>query len=314
MMSHRELTRKRTNVYRRATHLCQDEVVSFLIAHRGHSSKAPENTMAAFESAVDAGFTWIETDADMLEDGTVVLVHDASFRRTGRTSARVSTSTSEDLPGIDVGRWFSARYANSRVPTLANLVDLMNQTGLSANVELKLSDPTPERIDDYIDTLIRGLKRLDPESLRNRVIISSFNHRLLAALHLAAPQLRLGCLFERSRFAPLKRHSVWRNAAWATGAEFIHPHHRELTRKIVTLIRAEGFGVNTWTVNNPRRAARLARWGVGGICTDGPKGMTPQDAPSSLRSDGSTPLRRTSGGATTDDDPGNSSRTAKLSN
>ncbi|WP_165168521.1 glycerophosphodiester phosphodiesterase family protein [Rothia uropygialis] len=257
--------------------------MSFLIAHRGHSAKAPENTVAAFRAAADAGFQWIETDADMLADGTIVLIHDSSFKRTGKVAARVSASQIEDLAEIDVGRWFSQSFADTRVPTLRDLVDLMNSTGLNVNLELKLTDPNPERIGTYIHAVTRELERVEPRGDKPRVIVSSFNHPLLATLHLAVPRLRLACLFERSRFTLTSRHSGWREIAHSTGATYVHPHHRELNERIVEWIHSEGLEINTWTVNNPGRAAELAGWGVDGICTDGPKGLTPNDAPAALR-------------------------------
>ncbi|WP_165001003.1 MULTISPECIES: glycerophosphodiester phosphodiesterase family protein [Micrococcaceae] len=257
--------------------------MSFLIAHRGHSEKAPENTMAAFRAAADAGFQWVETDADMLVDGTIVLIHDSSFKRTGKVATRVSESQIEDLAEIDVGRWFSPNFADTRVPTLRDLVDLMNNTGLNMNLELKLTDPSPERVDTYIHAIARELERVKPRDEEPRVIVSSFNHPLLTALHLVAPRLRLACLFERNRFTLTNRHSGWREIAHSIGATYVHPHHRELNEHIVGLIHAEGLEINTWTVNNPGRAAELAGWGVDGICTDGPKGLTPIEAPAALR-------------------------------
>lgn len=290
MVHHRPLIRKGAAVYSAATSVCKDEPVSFLIAHRGYSAKAPENTLPAFQAAADAGFTWVETDADMLADGTVVLVHDSSFKRTGGNPARVSRSRLEDLTDLDVGGWFGSDFIGTRVPTLHDLVDLMNGTGLSVNLELKLSDPTAERVETYVRAVARELKRITAAPGDQRVIVSSFNHRILAAFHLVEPGIDLACLFERSRFAPLNRHSVWRDAAYATGATYVHPHHRELTERIVQRIHEEGLEINTWTVNSPRRAATLASWGVQGICTDGPRGLTPSDAPTSLAQ--GTPARR----------------------
>jgi len=277
-----------------ATFPCQDGGVSFLIAHRGHSAKAPENTLVAFRAAEEAGFSWVETDADLLADGTVVLIHDPTFKRTAHARDRVSHVVASDLDSLDAGSWFSEEFFNVRVPRLDALVDLMIETGLNANIELKLTDPTPDRVETYISAIGQSLQRLPAEGRSGRVIISSFNHQLLAAFHIQLPEFPTACLFERGRFAPFNRHSVWRDAARFTGASFVHPHHRELTADIVRKIYEEGLRVNTWTVNSAERAAQLASWGVEGICTDGPESLTPETAPENIGRPKNFPVKQLS--------------------
>lgn len=235
--------------------------------------------MVAFRAAEKAGFPWVETDADLLGDGTVVLIHDPTFKRTTRNPERVSEAVASDLETLDAGSWFSEEFLNVRIPRLDELVGLMLDTNLNVNIELKLTDPSPERIEEYLTAMGRSLRRLPAAERGTRIIISSFNHQLLAAFHIRLPEFPVACLFERGRFAPFNRHSVWRDAARSTGATFVHPGHRELTADIVRKIHDEGLRVNTWTVNDPARAAQLAEWGVEGICTDGPAGLTPETAP-----------------------------------
>ncbi len=250
--------------------------------------------MVAFRAAERAGFPWVETDADLLGDGTVVLIHDPTFKRTARSPERVSEAVASDLETLDAGSWFSEEYLNVRVPRLDELVGLMLDTDLNVNIELKLTDPTPERMEEYLTGLGRSLRRLPAAERGERIIISSFNHQLLAACHIRLPEFPVACLFERGRFAPFNRHSVWREAARSTGATFVHPGHRELTADIVRKIHEEGLRVNTWTVNDPARAAQLASWGVEGICTDGPSGLTPGTAPESIGRENNFPKKQLS--------------------
>lgn len=242
--------------------------MSFLIAHRGHSARAPENTMAAFRAAADAGFGWIETDVDLLGDGTAVLIHDATLERTTDAVGPVAELIRTDLAGIDAGSWFSSAHAGQRVPQLGELIELAEVRGLNLNLELKLSDPTPRRTTRFLEAVAGQLERLTPE---REVIVSSFDHELLAAFHRAAPGYATACLFEPLQMAPWSRRSVWREAVRSTGATWVHPHHRDLNRATVRMLHAEGLGVNTWTVNDRGRSRKLAAWGVRGMCTDGPE-------------------------------------------
>lgn len=239
--------------------------MALLIAHRGRSAVAPENTMAAFEAAVAAGFPWVETDVDLLADGTPVLLHDATLDRTTDGTGPVHELRAPDLARHDAGSHFSPTYADQRIPRLSELVDLANRTGLCLNLELKLSEATPARQAEYVDAVMHQVHRL-----RTDLILSSFDHELLALFHRTDPRIATAPLFH------MGRARVWREIARQTGARFLHPHHAEITRGFVAEIREAGLRVNTWTVNSPGRARKLAEYGVHGICTDGAPELTPR--------------------------------------
>ncbi|WP_129657241.1 glycerophosphodiester phosphodiesterase family protein [Rothia halotolerans] len=247
-----------------------------LIAHRGRSSVAPENTAAAFEAALAAGFAWIETDVDLLEDGVPVLLHDDALERTTDGAGRVETVASPALRERDAGSWFSADFAGERVPLLSDLTGLMARTGLSANLELKLSHPTAERVERYLEAVAGEVEELaaaprdDGEGAG--VVVSSFDHGLLAAFRERSERTRLAPLFRPGEFA-----AGWRRAVQDIGASRVHPHHGDLGPRTVEELHDAGLDVAAWTVNDPARARQLADWGVEGVCTDGPAGMTPAD-------------------------------------
>lgn len=230
-----------------------------IFAHRGASAIAPENTMAAFKKAVEAGATWIETDVDVLKDGTPILIHDSSLDRTTNRSGSYYDLTVSDLDDIDAGSWFSPEFAGERIPTLAQLVEFMNETGLNANIEIKSNEAGAQMSLQLVDAILKELEALDGP----QVIISSFNHVLLKIFKDKAPQYSVGALFVAENL-----WDDWKSILELVGADYIHPDDSTLTRAQVQAFREAGYGVNVWTVNSPARANELFNWGVTGIFTD----------------------------------------------
>lgn len=230
-----------------------------IFAHRGASAITPENTMAAFKKAVEAGATWIETDVDVLKDGTPILIHDSSLDRTTNRSGSYYDLTVSDLDDIDAGSWFSPEYAGERIPTLAELVAFMNETGLNANIEIKSNEAGAQMSLQLVDAILKELEALDGP----QVIISSFNHVLLKIFKDKAPQHSVGALFVAENL-----WDDWKSILELVGADYIHPDDSTLTRAQVQAFREAGYGVNVWTVNSPARANELFNWGVTGVFTD----------------------------------------------
>lgn len=231
-----------------------------VIAHRGLNTLAPENTLSAFRLAAAHGVKWFETDVDILGDGTPVIIHDTLLDRTTNQSGYFYDLTVADLPEIDAGSWFSREYAGEALPTLRQLVDLMNETGLHANIELKSNERGKETSLQLIENTLAELDRLNPEC---EVIISSFNHLLLHHVHHLRPDLPIGALFVKENL-----WADWRSLLELVGASYIHPEDAGLTKTMVQSFREAGFGVNVWTVNSKARANELFNWGVTGVFTD----------------------------------------------
>lgn len=249
--------------------------VTVLIAHRGLSAHAPENTFAAFRAAARAGFTWIETDLDLTSCGTPVLMHDDTLDRTTDGQGRVSEVTYEQLRQYDAGAWFSEDFSGERVPPLSGpegLVAWLREEGISANLELKLTDPTPERRARLCEVVAEAAEQLREVT----VILSSFDHDLLAEVTAALGTgeaeggLSLAPLFEPGEF-----EDQWEPAARRLGASHVHPHFEDLSAEVLRRVRGTrvggaGLEVNTYTVNATAPAEDLRAWGVAGICTDLP--------------------------------------------
>ena len=235
-----------------------DEHVIF--AHRGLNTLAPENTMAAFRLAQEHGVTWLETDVDVLGDGTVITCHDTTLDRTTNCSGGYYALTAADLENIDAGSWLSPEYAGERIPRLSDLITFMNETGMNCNIEVKSNEAGKDMTLMLINNLLRELENLNPS---NQVIISSFNHVLLYELNKKAPKLPIGCLYDTSTL-----REDWKSILELVGADYIHPENTGLTREKVRAFRDAGFGVNVWTVNSPARANELFNWGATGVFSD----------------------------------------------
>ncbi len=235
-----------------------------IFAHRGARSLAPENTMAAFVKAMEAGAHWIEFDVDIMGDGTLLIMHDNTFDRTTSGKGGYYDKTFSDLRKLDAGGWFSKTYRFEPVPELADVITFLNMNHMWANLEIKPCFGGPTLRERLVESVAASLNSLnDTEHL----IVSSFDHDLLAAFHEARPEIDLGWLFLReSQPGP-----DWASGAPELECRAIHPDDTGLTEAEVARMLDAGFEVNVWTVNDLDRARELARWGVTGIFTDRPQ-------------------------------------------
>lgn len=231
-----------------------------VFAHRGLNTLAPENTMAAFQAAHQHGLKWLETDIDVIGDGTVIICHDTTLDRTTNRSGGYYDLSKADIEQLDAGSWFSKQFEGEPLPTLRQLVDFLNLTGMSCNIELKANEAGQAMSMQLLDNMLAELERLKASS---KIIVSSFSHVLLAKLHDKAPKLPLGCLYETCAL-----YDDWKSVLEMVGASYIHPEDKGLTKAKVQAFRAAGYGVNVWTVNNLDRANELFNWGATGIFTD----------------------------------------------
>ena len=232
----------------------------FWIAHRGAGRLAPENTLAAFRLCQEHGVAWFEFDVDVLGDGTVVVVHDDTLDRTTDHRGSYYRLTAADLPAVDAGAWFSPAFQGEPLPTLAQVVDLMNEHELNANMELKAGRGGAALQRALVEGAARELNRLDAA---RGMLVSSFSPALLGAFHEHAPRWRTGVLFDNRRM-----NGMWESTGQLLDAAAMHPGVRRVDRKGVAKFREAGYGVNVWTVNSVKKARKLAEWGVTGVFTD----------------------------------------------
>ena len=230
-----------------------------IIAHRGASTLAPENTIAAFAKASEIGARWCECDVGVMADGTLLVIHDDTVDRTTNSSGSWDSWGYGELRRLDAGAWFSPTYRFERIPELADVVSFANATQTSFNIELK-----PRAAGKRRDTLVENLE-VALQSFKNKsgLLISSFDHELLSAVRQAMPELPLACLCTPAEV----RAGSWREASQIE-CTAIHPCGQDLTEADVHEMLDAGFDVNVWTVNTLEDARKAAQWGVTGIFTD----------------------------------------------
>lgn len=226
-------------------------------AHRGASGHCPENTLAAFAEAIDLGATGIETDVHMTKDGRLVLIHDASLKRTTGINAYVKDLTLDELKAADAGSWFHKDYKGETVPTLEELLDFVRTKDVMLNLELKSGIVQYPGLEEKTVETVRRYKMDD------RVIISSFNHYSLVKVKQIAPEMKTGILYSEGLYEP------WVYAR-RLGASALHAAHYAVLPEFVQAARAVDIDYTPFTVNDTGVMARLLAAGVAGIVTDYP--------------------------------------------
>ncbi|MFD1485135.1 glycerophosphodiester phosphodiesterase family protein [Lacticaseibacillus baoqingensis] len=230
-----------------------------ILAHRGLSHLAPENTLAAFTLAVNMGVDWLETDLGITQDEHVVILHDDHLDRTTNGHGLLTTQTYAQLRRLSAGAWFDPRFASERVPNLQELVAFLNRTGMNANIELK--SVVADNANVLADSLVRQFaKALDAISPNCEIIVSSKNPVMLLKLRQLRPQTHFAVLFDRYSL-----RDDWQLTMQACGAEYIHPQAAQLTYAQVSAFKRAGYQVNVWTIDARDLGNQLFNWGVDGI-------------------------------------------------
>jgi len=230
-----------------------------VLGHRGASSSAPENTLAAFGLAMAEGADGVELDAWRCATGEVVVIHDEETTRTCAERLAVPEASLAALRRLDAGLWKGEPFRGERIPLLAEVFEAL--PGAVINVELKSRGGRPDR------GLAEGVARAVAEAgAGERVLVSSFDFGLLAAFREAAPRVATGLLFEPAWHRPLRVALAMARLRPSA----LHPAASLCTPDRLAGWIAAGRAVNTWTVDAPELVARLTRAGVAGLVCNGP--------------------------------------------
>ena len=232
-----------------------------VVAHRGSSGAAPENTMAAFRMAAEAGADMIEFDVRMTRDGELVVHHDRRLGRTSDGKGRVRALSAEKVRAADAGLWYARRFRGERIPFLGEvLASVPRRVGL--DIEVK-TDGDRRRAGAMARALGRALHRA---RRREGVVVTSFDHGFLRRLHRLDPAIRLGVLY----FPVRDRFRSAGAIARRSGASMFICSRRQLRRRHLREAHRAGMTVAVYGVNTADDAAAAARAGVDIVITDHP--------------------------------------------
>ncbi|TKS53830.1 glycerophosphodiester phosphodiesterase [Luteimonas yindakuii] len=222
-------------------------------AHRGASTVAPENTLAAFQAAIDAGADAIELDVRLSADGVVVVFHDSDFRRVAGDPRTVVQTPLAAMRDIDVGSWFDPAFAGERIATLAEALAFIDGRAL-ALIELK---PDADNAQVLLDATLRAVESGGHD---DAVMLGSLSPELVRSAREAAPELPLA-LFANAALPGTARR---------TDFDMLGLNHLQIDTAAVADARRRGYLLQAWTVNDPERMARYMDLGVDDISTDVP--------------------------------------------
>jgi len=234
-----------------------------VLAHRGGGTLAPENTMAGLRRGMDAGFRAIEFDVMLARDGVPVVLHDPFLGRTVPGSGHVHDYDARELAGMDAGGWFSRAWEGEPVPLFVEFAQFCKAHGVWMNIEIKPAPGFEIETGGVVARIAAAMfaGEIAAGRLEQAPLLSSFSHLALEAAREVAPQLPRAILM--SELPP-----DWERRAREVEACAIHASHRHLTARQAQEVKAAGFGLFCYTVNEPVRARELLAWGVDAFCTD----------------------------------------------
>ncbi len=222
-----------------------------ITAHRGAKAVAPENSMAAFQAALDAGATYAELDVQRTKDGQLVVMHDADFMRMAGDPRKVADLTAAEIATIDIGARTGPQFAGLHAPLLAEVFDLARGR-MKINVELKYNVPDPDLAPAVVEFLRAG-------ALIDEAVVTSLDYAALKQVESLEPRIRTGHIVTAAV------GNVTR-----TSADFLSLNAAQATPSLIRRARAAGKDVAVWTVNDPESMLRMIERGADNIITDDP--------------------------------------------
>ena len=241
------------------------EVLNF--AHRGAREAAPENTISAFLTAEIMGAHGVELDVMFSQDKELVVIHDWELDRTTDGAGLVRDYTMDAIRELDAGSWFREGFTGERIPTLQEVVEILEPETM-INIELKSVSPVTDGLEAAVVDVIQTY------DLYGRVVVSSFNPIALLRVKQADKDIPVGLLYnenEKMLDNPALDHIL--RKGWFISIlrpEQLHPHFDMVDEKYMEWARKKGFRVNAWTVNEAADLKRMLDLGVDGIITDRP--------------------------------------------
>lgn len=238
------------------------------VAHRGATAYSPENTIAAFDLAVDMKADYIEIDVQRSKDGELVLIHDTTVDRTTDGTGKVGDLTFEELRSLDAGSWKGEQFAGEPIPTFEEILDLYRgKVGIL--IELKAPELYPGIEEQVAAALIE--RNLDKPQ-NEKIIIQSFNFESIKKMDQLLPQVPIGVLTSNRADTTLEALQEF-----STYADWFNPSYGIVTEELVNQVHSLGMQIGSWTVRSQEAADFLFEMGVDAIISDYPDYVDPRN-------------------------------------
>ena len=243
-----------------------------IIAHRGTSALAPENTFAAFRKAIDDRAEGIEFDVRLTKDGIPVVFHDSKLTRICGRNERISRLKFEELSDLDIGSWFNTRnpelaqdsFSNERIQGLANTLEFLSGFKGVIYVELKCNEESVSDLSKAVCEIIES------SPLLQQVIVKSFNLDALPVIKKFCPKANTAALFAPEAKTILRKEKRLINVAKELHATRLSVHFSLATKKLMRKAEEAGLPITIWTADSPRWIKRSIKLGIDHIITNDP--------------------------------------------
>lgn len=230
-----------------------------VIAHRGASGYAPENTLIAFKKAKELGINWVEFDVMLTSDGEVIVIHDETLDRTTNAKGNVIDFSFEQIKTFDAGSWFDPRFSNARVPSLREVIEFLRVHNMSANIEIKAQ----EGMEEITVKKVLEILQQDWVSSMPAPLISSFSLPSLEYVRQYSKHSLLGFLMHDWM-------DEWQEICERLHCVSVNVNEEILTQERVNQIKATKRWLLSYTVNTEEMAKKLYGWGVDAVFSDFP--------------------------------------------
>lgn len=227
-----------------------------VLAHRGASAYAPENTEPAFRKAIELGADGVELDVHLCKDGHMVVNHNFDVDHNSDGLGLIEEYTLKELKKLDFGFRKGAEFKGTPILTLEEALELVKDMRL-INIEIKSAQTPYPGLSEKVCRLVQKM------NLTQKVILSSFNHRVALECRGYLKDIPVGLLYDKPIFNPARY-------AARQEAQAIHPHSALLSKNQVRIAKELGIQVNVWTVDKPQRALTLQSWGCDAVITNKP--------------------------------------------
>ena len=240
-------------------HLIYQIPAPIIFAHRGASRYAPENTLSAFQLAFEQGARAIELDVKLSRDGEVVVFHDLTLDRTTNGKGLLKDFSFDELNQLDAGSYFHQKFHNEKIPTLSQVLDLVNGKYL-VNIELTNYSTLGDELISKVAVIVKK------KSVQNSIIFSSFSPGNIFKIKRELPEVPAALLIPPGIIGSIMQSDLYRRIS----PEFIHVHIQSIKKGSIDREHRRHRRVNVWTVNEESQMQYLISAGVDGIFTDDP--------------------------------------------